>query len=121
MIAPQMVASKLTCSLFMKCLLSRTAPRILSIKQPKVPEITEIFIAIKGSEMIPNRNEAIPIIPAPTIAAEVPKMDIAPSVPGGTFLKVVIKRGSWRTPISLANVSAVAVATAPMNPPAKGR
>ena len=91
------------------------------MKQPKVPEITEILIAIKGSEIIPNNDAATPIIPAPTIAAEVPKMDIAPSVPAGTFLKVVIKRGSWRTPISLAKVSAVAVATAPINPPAKGR
>ena len=91
------------------------------MKQPKVPEITEIFMAINGSDITPSKNDAIPIIPAPTIAAEVPKMDIAPSVPAGTFLNVVIKRGSWRTPISLANVSAVAVATAPMNPPAKGR
>ena len=90
---------------------------MLSIKQPKVPEITDILIAIIGSGITPNKNEAIPIIPAPTIAAEVPKIDIAPSVPAGTFLNVVIKRGSWRTPISLANVSAVAVATAPMNPP----
>lgn len=91
------------------------------MKQPKVPEITEILMATKGSGMTPSKNEAIPIIPAPTIAAEVPKIDIAPSVPAGTFLKLVIRRGSCRTPISLANVSAVAVATAPMNPPAKGR
>ena len=91
------------------------------MKQPKVPEMTDILIATKGLGITPSKNEAIPIIPAPTIAAEVPKMDIAPSVPAGTFLNVVIKRGSWRTPISLANVSAVAVATAPMNPPAKGR
>ena len=94
---------------------------MLSIKQPKVPEITEILMATKGSGMTPSKNEAIPIIPAPTIAAEVPKIDIAPSVPAGTFLNVVINLGSWRTPISLANVSAVAVATAPINPPAKGR
>ena len=67
---------------------------MLSIKQPKVPEITEILIAINGSGNIPSKNEAIPIIPAPAIAAEVPKTDIAPSVPAGTFLKLVIRRGS---------------------------
>ena len=64
------------------------------MKQPRVPEITEILIATKGSGITPNKNEANPIIPAPTIAAEVPKMEIAPSVPAGTFLKLVIKRGS---------------------------
>ena len=41
---------------------------MLSIKQPKVPEITEILIAIKGSGITPNKYEAIPMIPAPTIA-----------------------------------------------------
>ena len=89
------------------------------MKQPIVPAITAILTDTRGSDMIPSRNAAIPIIPAPTIPAAVPSMETAPLVPAGTFLKLLIKRGSCSIPISLANVSAVAVAIAPTNPPTR--
>ena len=102
-------------------LFSKRAPNILSKKQPTVPETIATKIADNGFGTITNKNEAIPIIAAPKIAIPVPKGEIAPFVPGSTFWKVVIKRGCWsNTPISEANVSAVAVAIAPMKPPTNG-
>ncbi len=120
--APTIVAKRFTCSLVINPLFSNRAPKILSMKQPTVPEMIATVIAITGLDMIPNKYEAIPIIAAPKIPTAVPKVETAPFVPGSTFWKVVIKRGFWsNTPISEARVSDVAVAIAPMNPATNGR
>ena len=80
-----MVAIKLTCSLVKRSLFSRSAPRILSAKQPIVPEMIETTIAENGFATIPKRYAEIPIIAAPAIPAAVPNVDTAPLVPGSTF------------------------------------
>lgn len=92
-IAPTIVAIRFTCSFVIRWRFSNNAPRMLSIKQPTVPEMIETTIADMGFKMIPNKNAAIPIMAAPRIPTLVPRADTAPFVPGSTFWKVVIKRG----------------------------
>ena len=84
-IAPTIVASKFTCSFVMNPLFSNKAPKILSIKQPTVPEMTDTKIAERGLATIPKKYAAIPIIAAPTIPIAVPNAETAPLVPGSTF------------------------------------
>ena len=84
-IAPTIVAIKLTCSLVIRCLFSKRAPKILSMKHPTVPEIIATPIANKGLAIMPNRYAAIPMIAAPKIPIAVPNAETAPLVPGSTF------------------------------------
>ena len=99
-IAPTIVATRLTCSFVIIWRFSNNAPRILSIKPPTVPDITETKIADNGFATIPKKNAAIPMIAAPTMPTAVPSVETAPLVPGSTFWKVVISLGGGsNTPI----------------------
>ena len=91
--APTIVAIRLTCSLVINPLFSNKAPKILSIKQPTVPEMIATVMAINGFAIIPKKYDAIPIMAAPQIPTAVPNVETAPFVPGSTFWKVVIRRG----------------------------
>ena len=114
--APIIVAVKLTCSLLKSPLRSNVAPRRLSAKQPTIPATNAMQILwVMSGDTFTIKAET-PIIKAPINPATVPSTEIPPSVPGFTLSLLVINIGLLNTPISLANVSAVAVEIAPINP-----
>ena len=94
------------------------APSKLSILVPIKPPKTTIKNAMKYSSfIIPIPIASNAIIVDPKNADNSPRTDIAPSIPGSTCLKVVIRYGLTLAvlPISLARVSPIAVATDPRN------
>lgn len=107
--APMSVLKKLITSLvihsrpFLPC---RVAPNRLSTFVAKKAATTEIAIALGPlikPMAAPNNVTAMP----PTTEAAVPSADIAPSVPGSTRARVVIRKVffPYALPISDANVS----------------
>src|SRR6516225_3739589 len=95
------------------------APRMLSKKLPAMPLISARRGVFERDLRIPlaiqkkNPREHDPIADA-----AIPSGVIPPEVPGTTGLPFVIKRGGilLSVPSSVAQVSAVAVASAPMKP-----
>src|SRR5579885_1182486 len=93
------------------------APSRLSQRQPPSP----LSRASKGRERCLRRShwnnqKTRPRANAPPVAAAVPTGVMPPEVPGATRLPVVMRRGGrgLRTPSSVAQVSALAVASAPV-------
>src|SRR6185503_16380828 len=110
--APIAVLTALSRSLSSQPRFSATVPSTLSARLPSRPARATSTIAAG-----PYRPKVAPTRPtriAPTNPAIVPSALIAPSVPGGTGLKVVIRnvRRPYALPTSEEHVSAAAVATA---------
>src|ERR1700730_11487804 len=100
------------------------APSKLSKKLPAIP----LMSATNGAGARDLRNpchtqKKNPSEKAPRPDAAVPSGVIPPDVPGATGRPVVIKRGfdALNTPSSVAQVSALAVASAPVKPARPGR
>src|SRR5215207_10998690 len=66
--------------------------------------------AVVGVSRRPRVRARVAVMQAAVMPARVPGREIAPSVPGGTFLRVVIRRGARlrSCPISDSEVSAKA-------------
>ena len=95
------------------------APKKLSKRLPAIPLIS----AMSGMGASDLRNpcqaqKKTPSEHAPRLDAAVPRGVIPPDVPGATGLPVVIRRGfaALSMPSSVAQVSAFAVASAPVKP-----
>ena len=101
---------------------SKTAPRTLSIWQPRKPRpatmharAMSVLRSAENMTMLES-NALIPIKTPPAAAASCPLGEKPPFTPASQGLKVVIMRTrSSRQPISLAHVSEVATATAAAN------
>src|SRR5450759_693433 len=95
------------------------APSKLSKKPPAIPLMSAINGAGAGDLRNPfHAQKKKPSEPAPRLDAAVPSRVIQPDVPGATSRPVVIRRGfdALNTPSSVAQVSALAVASAPVKP-----
>src|SRR2546421_3536932 len=95
------------------------APRTLSKQLPTMP----LKSARRGVSASDLRKPSAaqkkkPRVHAPKAVAAIPRGVTPPEVPGATGLPLVIKRGDalLSVPSSVAQVSAVAVASAPMKP-----
>src|ERR1041385_8368671 len=111
--APPSVAARFTASLSsQRTLPCSVAPSSESSSNPKPPAAVSVMKA-----RFPTRYETPAMNAAPANPPSVPTSVIPPSVPAGTRLQVVISLGSVdeRPPISVAQVSAFAVASAPAN------
>src|SRR5215471_7000459 len=102
--------------MYMAC---NVAPRTLSKQLPTVP-LTSARRGLSASDLRkPSKAQnKHPREHAPRADAAIPKGVTPPEVPGATDLPFVIKRGDalLSVPSSVAQVSAVAVASAPMKP-----
>src|SRR5689334_21367127 len=107
-----MVLRKFTVSLFNSPGRSREAPSKLSSNVPKNAEATTTKML--NAEINPAALQLSAIKIAASIPAKVPAKLTPPSVPGGTGVQFVIKRGVAETasPYSLDTVSAAASARA---------
>src|SRR6267142_784369 len=123
--APPSVAARFTTSLSNHRTAPCTvAPNTESSSMPMIPAAATIgaiqpWWADPGPMARRSSNTVnAAISPAPTTPPAVPRSVIPPSVPAGTGVPLVIRRGGVREclPISLAQVSAVAAAIAPANP-----
>src|SRR5215216_2334924 len=96
------------------------APSTLSTSAPVKPPRAIGIVAIDARrEVAANGADAIPAMSAAPIADAVrPATVTPPDAPGAIDRNVTIDRGRVRErdPISVAQVSAIAVATAPPNP-----
>src|SRR6266496_1759290 len=97
----------------------RVAPRKLSKPLPTMP-LKSARKGVSASDLRKPSHAQIkkPREHAPRADAAIPKSVTPPEVPGATCLPFVIKRGDalLSVPSSVAQVSAVAVASAPMKP-----
>src|SRR5688572_9364925 len=92
------------------------APRNESKSEPASPEKV---ISKNSDQSLVNQAVGSAITEAPNSEAKVPNNEIPPEVPFSTrFLKSVIVRGGvgFRTPNSVAHVSALTAASAAANP-----
>src|SRR6266566_6521613 len=95
------------------------APRTLSKTLPPMPLIRARRGAVASDLQKPCvAQKKNPREDAPRADAAIPNSVTPPEVPGETGLPLVIKRGdgALSTPSSVAQVSAVAVASAPVKP-----
>src|SRR5437588_12704411 len=97
----------------------RVAPRKLSKMLPAIPEIALISGSVASDLRSPcSIQKQRPSENAPRKEAAIPRALMPPDVPGATHFPVVIRRGGdeLSTPSSVAQVSALAAASAPVKP-----
>ena len=92
-------------------------PRTLSEQLPTMP-LKSASRGVSDLRKLSPAQKKYPREHAPRADAAIPKGVTPPEVPGATGLPLVIKRGNalLSVPSSVAQVSAVAVASAPMKP-----